>query len=344
MDAVEIWMPRKGSAHVLEARTTRLEPPGPGQVTVRIEAAGVAYADIAMRAGTYPGVKTPVVPGYDCVGRIVAVGHGVDGWAVGNRVAGVTVTGNYASARNVDAALLVPAPEGADAAKLVAATLNGLTAWQMLKRVTAPERGEWILVHGASGGVGTLLLDLARAAGIKAIGTSSARHRDVVARHGAEPIDYAAGDVLAQVRAISGGGVAAAYDHIGGRHFRNLTMAALRPGGVGVLYGAYDVSRGGRFRLGALLSLLAGGRYSPLALVGESKGIVTYLSDTMVRHRVETYRADMAAVFARVASGALDPVVGACLPLERAAEAQVMLENRAVTGKIVLLPDNGDRG
>ena len=340
MDAQEIWVPRNGGSQLLEVRSVKIPAPDAGQVTVRIEAAGVAYADIAMRVGTYPGVKAPFVAGYDFVGRIVAVGNGVEGFAAGDRVGGITVTGCYASLRNVDASLLVKAPERCDAAKLVAATLNGLTALQMLRRVTAPERGEWILVHGASGGVGSLLLDLAALAGIRTIGTCSARHMEWVSARGGVAIDYSDTDFLDRILDISGGGVVAAYDHIGGRHFRKRSMAALRDGGVGVLYGAYEVNRGGRFRPAALVSLLAGGRYSPLGLVSSSKGIVTYLADAMVRHRVETYRADMASVFAMVDNGTLDPIVGTRLPLERAAEAQIMLENRAVSGKIVLIPES----
>lgn len=246
MDALEIWMPRKGDAHVLEARATTLGAFGTGQATVRIEAAGVAYADISMRACTYPRVKTPVMPGHGAVGRIVAIGSGVDDLAIGDRVAGITVTSCYASARHVDAALLVRAPEGTDAAKLVPATLNGPTAWQMLTRATARERGEWILAHGASGGVGTLMLDMARLAEIKAIGTSPARHRYVVAGYGAVAVDYRETGFLRREPDISDGGVFAAYDHIGGRHFRSRSMAALGPGGAGVPYGAYEVSRGGR--------------------------------------------------------------------------------------------------
>lgn len=338
MDAREVWVPRKGDAQALEVRSVQLTAPGFGQVTVEVEAAGVAYADIAMRVGTYPGVKVPFVPGYDFVGRIVHVGDGVDGFSAGDRVGGITVTGCYASLRNVDAKLLVKAPEGCDAAKLVAATLNGLTAWQMLKRTTTPEKGEWILVHGASGGVGTLLVDLAALAGIRAIGTSSAGNLEFVRSHSCVAIDYAANAFVEKVLEISGGGVVAAYDHIGGRHFRKRSMAVLRDGGVGVLYGAYEVSRGGRFRPAALISLLTGGRYSPLDLVAASKGVVTYLADSMVRHRVETYRADMANVYALVETGALNPIVGARFALERAAEAQIMLENRAVNGKIVLVP------
>ena len=152
----------KGPASVLTPVGLRLPPPAPGEARVALEAAGVAYADIMMRQGAYPGHAPPVTPGYDFVGRVEAVGPGVTGIAVGQRVVGVTTTGSYATRRNVKVEWLVPAPENVDAALLVAVALNGVTAWQMLHRVANPAAGESMLVHGAAGGVGTLLLDLAR--------------------------------------------------------------------------------------------------------------------------------------------------------------------------------------
>ena len=217
-DAEEGVLQRTGNAGVLKAREVVLPPPGPGEARVAIEAAGVAYADIVMRQGLYPGVKAPVTPGYDFVGRIEALGAGVEGLSVGQRVAALTVTGSYASRRNIEVKWLVAAPEGADARALVAAVLNGLTAWQMFHRLAVAGPGEWVLIHGAAGGVGNLLLEMARNAGVRAIGTASAGKKAVVEARGGVHLDYATGDVAAKAREFSGGGVVAAYDHIGGKH------------------------------------------------------------------------------------------------------------------------------
>jgi NADPH:quinone reductase-like Zn-dependent oxidoreductase len=335
--AVEMHVPRKGAASVLTPLERRLPPPGPGEVRVAIEAAGVAYADIMMRQGVYSGQSPPVTPGYDLVGRVEGVGPGVTGLAAGQRVAGVTVSGSYATRRNVKAEWLAPAPEGVDAAKLVAAILNGVTAWQMFHRIAVPAPGEWVLVHGAGGGVGSLLLELARLAGVRAVGSASANKADVVRSTGAEYVDYRGEDVAARARALSDGGVVAAFDHLGGKHFKKVSMAALRPGGVGVLYGAYDMTRDGKVSPLAIADLVLNASFSSLGLFGRGQGVVAYSCQPWRDARPLAYQQDLAAVLKLVGDGALSPLVGAAYPLREAAKAQRALETRSVAGKIVLL-------
>jgi NADPH:quinone reductase-like Zn-dependent oxidoreductase len=328
-----VLMDRAGA---LALQDSPLPPPGPMEAQVRIEASGVAYADLVMRTGMYPGVRAPVVPGYDFVGVVEALGEGADAFAkVGDRVVAVTVTGSYAWARNVDARWLAKAPAGLHAPQIVAATMNGLTAWQMFHRLAQPAPGESVLIHGAAGGVGSLLLDLARAAGAKAIGTASkAKHGFVEAKGGA-PIDYRSEDFVARARALSGGGVAAGFDHLGGSHFAR-TMKALRPGGVGVVYGAYDATKGGKAKPLAMLDLLIGSSLNTLSLFSVSKGAVGYNVQTGRDSRPAAYRADLAALMAALEAGVLQPEVAAVLPLAKAAEAHRMLESASVVGKIVL--------
>lgn len=335
--AIEMHIPRKGSAGVITSIERILPPPQPDEVRVAIEAAGVAYADIVMRQGLYRSAPPPVTPGYDFVGRVEALGAAVSGLVIGQRVAGVTVSGSYANRRNVQARWLVPAPESASAAELVAAALNGVTAWQMLHRIAAPEPGEWVLVHGAAGGVGSLLLDLARLAGVKAIGSASGGKAQVVVARGAVAVDYLGEDVAATAKQVSQGGVVAAFDHIGGRHFMRVSMASLRAGGAGVLYGGYDASRGGKVHPFAVMDLMANARFSAFRLFGQSQGVVGYSMPVWREQRLDTYRRDLAQVLGLVGSGALRPLVGATFPLAKAAEAQEMLQSRAVAGKIVLL-------
>ncbi|HEX7887008.1 MAG TPA: zinc-binding dehydrogenase [Phenylobacterium sp.] len=336
-DALEMHVPKKGPATIMKAVERRLPPPASGEVRVAIEAAGVAYADIMMRQGMYAGQSLPVTPGYDFVGRVEGVGPGVTGFAPGQRVAGVTVSGSYATRRNVKAQWLAPAPEGADAAKLVAAILNGTTAWQMFHRIANPASGECVLVHGAAGGVGSLLLDLAKIAGVKAIGTASASKADVVRARGGEPVDYKGEDVLARVRALSDGGVAAAFDHLGGKNFKKVSMAALRPGGIGVLYGAYDMTRDGKVNPLAIADLLLNASFSSLGLFGKGQGVATYSSQVWRDGRPQAYQQDLATVLKLVGDGTLSPLVGATFPLREAVQAQRALETRSVSGKIVLV-------
>jgi NADPH:quinone reductase-like Zn-dependent oxidoreductase len=334
--AFEMHVPRKGPAHVFEPREQKLPAPGAGEARVAIEAAGVAYADIVMRRGLYARRPLPATPGYDFVGRILALGPGVEGFSVGQRVAAVTVHGSYATERNVDARWLVPAPENAEAGALVAAVLNGLTAWQMLHRLAVPEPGEWLLVHGAAGAVGSMLLDLARLAGARAIGTASSTKLAVVAARGAEPLDHGSGDIAAKARAISGG-VVAAFDHVGGNHLRKVSLPSLRPGGVAILYGGYNATRDGKLNPLAAADLLLNTRLSSYALMDASQGVIGYLSPVWRDQRPAAYRRDLEQVLRLVGDGSLSPLVGARFPLRDVAAAHRALETRSVSGKIVLM-------
>lgn len=336
--AFEMHMARTGGVEVLKGREVTLAPPGPGEARVAIEAAGVAFADIVMRTGLYPGVKAPVTPGYDLVGRIEALGSGVEGFAVGQRVAALTVTGSYATRRNIEARFLVAAPEDTPAEALVAGVLNGLTAWQMFHRVAGSAPGEWVLVHGAAGGVGGLLLDLARMAGVKAIGTASAGKKAEVEAKGGVHVDYRAEPVAARALALSGGGVVAAFDHVGGPHLKQASLAALRDGGTAVLYGGYDATKGGKARPAALLKMLLADRLSALKLFSGSRGVVGYNVTSWRDARPEPYRQDLAKVLSLIGEGAIQPRIAKVLPLAEAGEAQALLQSAKLSGKIVLKP------
>src|SRR3712207_559261 len=135
---------------------------------VRVEAAGVSFAEVQMLRGRYFGQpRFPFVPGYDLVGIAEGVGEGVDGGLIGQRVAALTQTGAWADRVALDTEKLSPVPVGLDPAYAVAAVTNGVTAWQMLHRAARVRSGQTVLVHGASGGVGTLLVQLARLAGVE---------------------------------------------------------------------------------------------------------------------------------------------------------------------------------
>src|ERR1700742_650057 len=216
MQATEIVLPGVGAPETLEIHTRELPAPAPGQAVVRVEATGVSFAEQQMRRGKYYDQPPfPFVPGYDLVGVVEAAGPGVDAILVGTRVAVLTKVGGWASHVLVDAATVVPVPDGVDPAEAETVVLNGITAWQMLHRKARVRAGQTILVHGANGGVGTTLVQLARLADVRVIGTASPRHHDRLRELGVIPIDYHA-DVPAAVRALAPAGVDAVFDHLGG--------------------------------------------------------------------------------------------------------------------------------
>ena len=257
-----IRIARFGGPEVLElAEQPTIPDPGPGEVRIKVLAAGTGFTDTFIRRGRYPDFKGPLpfTPGYDLVGVVEKTGPDVPDQLTGQLVADLCVVGGYAQYAIRPARFLVPVRDGVDPAEAVCIPLAYLTAYQMLTRYRRLPRGATILVIGASGTVGTALLDLARHFGLKAIGTCSATNMAMVERFGATAIDYRAGDFVAAVRGLTAGrkggvGVDAAFDAIGGAHFAR-SFACLAPGGLLVGYGAQTMAVGGASLVSAALGL-----------------------------------------------------------------------------------------
>src|SRR5215207_6289065 len=212
--------------------------PGPGEVRVRVLAAGVSYTDAMLRAGSYLGVpRPPFTPGYELVGVVEELGPGCTRLNEGDRIGALTVWGADAERVCVLEANAVEAPEDIDPAQILSLVFTYMTAYQLLHRTATVKRGETVLVHGAAGRVGTAVLELGAVAGLRMYGTCSARDGAAVERLGAVAIDYRNDDFLARVRELTRGeGVDVVLDGFGGalslRSFR-----ALRPGGRLVVFG-----------------------------------------------------------------------------------------------------------
>ncbi|MFE4061614.1 alcohol dehydrogenase catalytic domain-containing protein, partial [Streptomyces sp. NPDC059096] len=221
MDAegfVEVVLPGKVAPEGLRIRRGTVPVAGPGQVVIRMEATGVSFAEQQMRRGRYYDQPPfPFVPGYDLVGTVLSAGEGVRPGLIGTRVAAMVKVGGWASHVCVDAADTVPVPDGVGAAEAETLVVNGITAWQMLHRKARVRAGQTILVHGVNGGVGSVLAEFAHLAGVKVIGTASARHHDALRERGIVPVDYRTEDVAARVRALAPGGVDAVFDPHCGR-------------------------------------------------------------------------------------------------------------------------------
>lgn len=330
-----VLIPRAGGPEVLTLVSGPVPTPGPGQVRVRVLAAGVAYADVLMRKGAYPGApRMPFVPGFDLVGVVDALGPGVTGLTLGQRVAALTTTGGYTTYACLPAAELVPVPDTLDPAVAVSAMLNYLTAYQLLHRASPTRPGERALVHAAAGGVGTALLELARLAGLTVYGTASRAKHDLVAGLGATPIDYRSEDVVGRVRELSGG-VDVVYDGLGGASFVQ-SYRALRPRGRLVAYGVGPAVSQSRWPWLGVVGSAA--RLGGLWLIPDGRAVSFYLINRVRRQHPEWFRADLAVIFEHIAQGRIQPLVSERLPLAEAAAAQRLLEAGQSRGKIVLIP------
>lgn len=338
MRATEVVLPGIGEPESLQIRAREVGPPGPGQALVRVEATGISFAEQQMRRGKYYDQPPfPFVPGYDLVGVVAQSGTGAP--QEGQRVAALTKTGGWTSHVVLDAADLVPVPDGVDAAAAETIVVNGLTAWRMLHRTARVRSGQTIVVLGASGGVGSTLVQLARHAGVKVIGTAGPAQQDRLRELGATPIDYRHDDVAARVRELAPDGVAAVFDHIGGPGLSD-SWRMLAHGGTLVSYGtASTINQPGNPRL-PVLKLLAR-LYAWNALPnGRHAHFFNLWAGQRLRPR--HYRAqladDLRRVFALLAEGAITPQIARRFPLTEAAAALRYAEAGGITGKVLLIP------
>ncbi|MCS0602822.1 medium chain dehydrogenase/reductase family protein [Streptomyces sp. LP11] len=337
---VEIVLPGIVEPEQLGIRHGDIPAPGPGRLVIAMEATGVSFAEQQMRRGRYYDQPPfPFVPGYDLVGTVHATGEGVDPALTGRRMAVLTKVGGWASHVVVDAADAVPVPDGLSAAEAETVVVNGITAWQMLHRKARIRSGQTILVHGASGGVGSVLVQLARAAGVRVIGTASARHHDALRALDVTPVDYRAGDLPGRVRALAPGGVDAVFDHVGGRSVID-SWHLLAPGGTLVAYGSASTRDDTGSKQWPVLKILA--RTWLWNTLPNGRGACFYniwAGRALTRNRFRArLRTDLTQVFDALRRGDVTARIAARLPLTEAAQALRLAESGTVTGKIVLTP------
>ncbi|XVV07183.1 medium chain dehydrogenase/reductase family protein [Actinosynnema sp. CA-248983] len=341
MRALEVVLPGTVEPDGLELRHRDLPSPGPGQVVVRVEASGVSFAEQQMRrAKYYDQPAFPFVPGYDLVGTVVQTGPGTEDLA-GGRVAALTKVGGWADHVLLDAADLVPVPDGVDPAEAEVFVVNGITAWRMLHHIARVRKGQTVLVHGANGGVGSTLVQLARLAGATVIGTASARHHDAVRELGATPVDYREPDLPARVRELARGGVDAVFDHVGGPGIVD-SYRLLAPRGTLVAYGTASTrDQPGSSRLPVLKLFARLVLWNALP----NGHRATFFDIWAGRRRPAAFRAalrrDLGEVFALLAQGKLRAQVAARVPLDEVGRAVALAESGTVTGKVVLVPATG---
>jgi NADPH2:quinone reductase len=319
----------KGGLDQLQEIELPLEAPKQGELRIRVRASGVGFTDITKRTGSYPfRPPFPFVEGYEVVGDVDAIGEGVTGFVLGQRVCALTVYGAWAESFTRAAEEFVPVPEGLGDADVVALILNYVTAYQMIHRTGAMRPGQTALVTGANGGVGTALLELLRARGVRALGAASNRHFDLIRSLGGEPIESRARPLDDAVHEVVPDGVDVAFDGLGGRKTGEC-IRATRRGGLVIGYGLL-AARGRLDGPRGLLSLFIGSRLA-------SRRGTFYGITVLYRRDKRPFKEDLPKLFELLAAGKVRPRIAARLPLLAGREGERLLEAGGVEGKVVLL-------
>ncbi|MGI8722759.1 MAG: quinone oxidoreductase family protein [Geodermatophilaceae bacterium] len=317
-----IQVTEHGGPEVLKLIDAPAPEASEGQLVVDVAAAGLNYIDTYQRSGSYP-IDTPFILGQEGAGTVRAIGTGVDGISVGDRVAWKNCLGSYAETVAISAAEAVPVPDGVEAELAAAAMLQGLTAHYLATSTYPVQGGDWVVVHAAAGGVGQLLTQIVKLRGGHVLATTSTPEKAALATAaGADKVvSYA--EMPSAAKEVTGGvGVAAAYDGVGKSTFDD-SMAALRIRGTMVLFGA------------------ASGPVPPIDPQRLNSGGGLFLTRPSVVHYTRdrdelTRRTD--EIFGWIADGSLRVQIGHRYPLADAAEAHRDLEGRKTTAKVLLIP------
>ena len=338
----QIWIPASGPPEVLELREARDPLPGPGEVRIRVEAAGVNFADVMGRMGLYPDLPPlPVVPGYEVAGCVDAVGPDTFPDWVGRDVVAMTRFGGYSDVVCVPERQAFTRPPGMDAEQGAALPVNYLTAFQLIEVMGGLRAGDTVLIHSAGGGVGIAAIQLARRIGARVIGTASAGKHAALREMGVEHcIDSRREDFAARVRELTGGrGVELALDAVGASSFRD-SYRSLAPTGRLGMFGLSAAATGKRRRpVAALRAGLATVRlrWGPLRLMNENRGVFG-VNLGHLWGETERIAGWMETLLGRWRDGAVRPVLAERFPFARAAEAHHFVQDRKNLGKVLLVP------
>ncbi|WP_331233608.1 quinone oxidoreductase family protein [Natronorarus salvus] len=323
MNAIEVT--EYGDSEVVEPVESERPEPGPGEVRIAVEAAGLNFADVMQRRGDYlGGPEPPFVPGMEAAGAVDVVGEGVE-YEVGDRVVAMLGGGGYAEYALADAESLFPLPDGMSTTEAAGMPVQYLTAHACLFEWGGLEGGERVLIQAAAGGVGTAAVQLASRVGAEVFGTASTPEKLALAeRLGCDhPIRYteeAFDEVV--MEETDGEGVDLVLESVGGETFSR-SLDALSPMGRLVAFGAASGEPG---------------TIDSVRLLFETKSVLGFHLGTSMRHAPDRVLSALPDLTEGFASGELRVVLGESFALSEAADAHAHVESRRSSGKVLLIP------
>jgi NADPH:quinone reductase-like Zn-dependent oxidoreductase len=336
-----VWIPRFGKPEVLEVRESEDPVPASGEVRVRVEAAGINFAEIMARQGLYQDAPPPpMVVGYEVSGVIDAVGERVDPAREGQRVLAMTRFGGYADTVCVPSEQAYAMPQSMAFEEGAALPVTYLTAYHMLFNVFRLRAGDHVLIHQAAGGVGTAACQLCRSVeGVTTYGTASKSKHDYVRENGCDhPIDYHSLDYADEIRRLTGGhGVDVVLDALGGTDWKK-GYDLLRPGGMLIPFGWANMAKFGKRKMTHVVGQLARMPWwTPMKLMHQNKGVAGVNMGHLWEER-EMTREAITRLLQLYQDGAIKPQIDRSFPFEQASDAHAYIEAGQNVGKVLLTP------
>ena len=331
---------RTGDIDALKVEERPDPQPGPGQVVVRVRAAGLNFADIMARQGLYPdGPPKPCVMGYEVSGVVECLGEGVNSDFANKSVVAMTRFGGQSEFVAVKATQMFAKPSALTFEQAAAIPVNYLTAYALLVVMGSLHVGESVLIHNAGGGVGLAALDIAKQIGAETFGTASpSKHKFLRERGLDHPIDYRGKDWLPELQQLTNGrGVDLVIDPIGGKHWKK-SYAALRHTGRLGMFGVSTASANGvAGKLNLLKAAIQTPWFHPFPLLNKNRGVFG-LNLGHMWHEPEKVAVWMRDILRGVDEGWVRPYVDRTFSFDEAGQAHKYLEERKNIGKVVLIP------
>lgn len=327
---------RLGGPEVLQAVEIEHRAPSTKEVRIKVQAASVCRPDVTLRRGEnlYRGTrlakKPPFVPGYAIIGTVEALGPGVREVCVGDRVGALIVTGGYSEYVYWRSDRLIPVPSSVDPAEAATLILNYIVAYQALHRAAKAKAGEKMLIIGASGGIGTALLELGRLAGLQIYGLASRSKHAIVCQYGAVPVDYRTQDFAGVIRGLEPDGIDIVIDGMMTVETTSRGLDLLRRGGRMVSFGEPA-------GFSVLWQVLR--RMIAVNLFQREKSMRLYGTSSYFLGFREPFLEDWATLFNWLEQGKIRPVIMKRFPILKAAAANALLESGKVTGNVVLVAE-----
>ena len=318
---------KRGGPEVLQIVENQLREPSGREVRIKTLAVPVCLPDVTARHGQTPFCpKVPFSPGYAVIGTVDAVSKGVANVSIGDRVAALTAFGGYAEFIYWDADRLIPVPKTLDPAQAIPLILNYIVAYQIMHRTVKVKAGDKVLIIGASGGIGTALLQLGKLAGLRMYGIASKSKHSILTEYRATSIDYRTQDFVEVIHQAEPQGLDAVFDGVGGDYFRR-GYGLLSRGGKLVGYGNPGSTRDMWKFLGQIILF---------NLLPNSRSATSY-STGLSRINWRPFLEDWARLFQMLEDGQINPIIAARFSILEAGKANALLESGQVVGNIVLL-------